>query len=78
MSDLSVRKSGHNWAVFRGNFRISPLLSSQLVAEDWRSREEQSEKQQTRSCMCCQQSFVSEGWHNRLCDKCRTKSEGLI
>ncbi|HJW23779.1 MAG TPA: hypothetical protein VJ576_02685 [Rhodocyclaceae bacterium] len=27
-----------------------------------------------RSCMCCGASFLSEGLHNRLCNRCRTKS----
>ena len=27
-----------------------------------------------RSCLCCQQRFLSEGAHHRMCSLCRTKS----
>lgn len=26
-----------------------------------------------RPCMCCQNKFMSDGPHNRLCGRCRTK-----
>ncbi len=28
-----------------------------------------------RVCMSCREPFLSEGWHNRLCPKCRKRSE---
>lgn len=28
-----------------------------------------------RSCMSCGEKFQSEGWHNRLCLRCRKRSE---
>ena len=28
-----------------------------------------------RPCMCCQQTFMSEGPHNRLCGRCRSKEK---
>jgi len=31
-----------------------------------------------RPCMSCKRVFSSEGIHNRLCDNCRHKSEGMI
>ena len=27
-----------------------------------------------RKCMSCGDSFASEGWHNRLCLRCRKRS----
>lgn len=27
-----------------------------------------------RSCLSCGESFMSEGWHNRLCLRCRKRS----
>lgn len=27
-----------------------------------------------RNCMSCGESFASEGWHNRLCLRCRKRS----
>ncbi len=29
-----------------------------------------------RACMCCRTEFLSEGPHNRLCGRCRTKDVG--
>jgi len=31
-------------------------------------------KVQTRKCMSCASSFTSEGPHNRLCNRCRSRS----
>ena len=28
-----------------------------------------------RNCMSCGEKFASEGWHNRLCLRCRKRSE---
>lgn len=28
-----------------------------------------------RKCMSCGEKFASEGWHNRLCLRCRKRSE---
>lgn len=30
---------------------------------------------QTRRCLCCGNNFKSEGAHNRLCCRCRTKEK---
>ncbi len=27
-----------------------------------------------RKCMSCGETFASEGWHNRLCHRCRRRS----
>lgn len=27
-----------------------------------------------RKCMSCGEKFASEGWHNRLCQRCRRRS----
>ena len=31
-----------------------------------------------RKCMSCQADFKSEGFHNRLCDKCRKDSRAMV
>lgn len=28
-----------------------------------------------RACISCGEPFMSEGWHNRLCPKCRRRSD---
>lgn len=30
-----------------------------------------------RTCLRCDESFISAGIHNRLCDVCRKKNEGI-
>lgn len=32
-------------------------------------------KKQQRACMCCGATFMSDGPHNRLCGRCRTKEK---
>lgn len=34
-------------------------------------------KRGVRSCLCCQTKFLSEGIHNRMCDPCRRRAEGM-
>lgn len=34
-------------------------------------------KKNYRTCLCCRGHFLSEGAHNRMCDKCRKFGEGL-
>lgn len=34
-------------------------------------------KRKVRPCLCCQTHFLSEGIHNRMCDRCRHQSEGM-
>ncbi len=29
-----------------------------------------------RACLCCRQPFISQGPHNRLCDRCRRQDDG--
>jgi len=31
-------------------------------------------RSQERACMCCERTFISEGWHNRLCLECRKRT----
>lgn len=35
------------------------------------------EKRGPRPCMCCGMTFVSEGIHNRLCNRCRCRVDVL-
>lgn len=31
-----------------------------------------------RGCICCGESFASEGPHNRMCDSCRGATSGVV
>jgi hypothetical protein len=39
-------------------------------------RRAQGDVPHTRTCMGCDKTFESEGWHNRLCQQCRKRSSG--
>lgn len=32
-----------------------------------------SQRPMTRQCMRCKSDFVSQGWHNRMCNACRSR-----
>ncbi len=34
----------------------------------------ESDRPQKRSCLNCQTKFTSEGWGNRLCTSCRSRT----
>lgn len=33
-------------------------------------------KRGKRACLCCGETFLSEGIHNRMCNRCRAKASG--
>jgi hypothetical protein len=33
-------------------------------------------RRRERACLCCQEPFLSDGAHNRLCNACRRKEAG--
>ncbi|MEQ9518479.1 MAG: hypothetical protein RLN89_03460 [Parvibaculum sp.] len=47
------------------------------TATDWGlyATPQQKTRRQRRACMCCGQSFKSEGIHNRLCKTCTVKGD---
>ena len=44
---------------------------AQMDCERRQRDEDVKHKRGVRACMCCRQSFESEGPHNRLCGTCR-------
>ncbi len=59
---------------------LSPLFATHETAQRWLERAlakaRPAHKPKERSCMCCQTAFVSEGFHHRLCGRCRGRSDG--
>jgi len=45
------------------------------VADLAASRRASGDVAEDRKCMACGQLFFSDGWHNRLCGRCRKRSE---
>lgn len=50
--------------------RISPVLPSSEAAEDWAVRMLGRDQPAERRCLCCGNTFASEGSHDRLCPHC--------
>ncbi|MBW4984777.1 hypothetical protein KZZ07_19740 [Mameliella sp. CS4] len=74
MSDpFEVKKSGYGWAVFdrRTRNKVSPQVSSLRAAEDFCRDLNREARRRLRPCLCCGSPFLSEGPHNRMCDRCR-------
>lgn len=68
---LDVRGSGHGWAVYRGAERVTRIFSCEYTAAGAATRLERQSRQRDRACLCCGETFRSDGPHNRLCTTCR-------
>lgn len=75
---LDVIKRGPSWVIMRDGVQISedyPHMEPALRRMDVMVK---ANKSQLRRCMACQQEFMSEGIHNRMCGPCRNKTEGMM
>ena len=61
---LSLEKQRGLWA----------RLNQKTVAERTRPEPDRPPDAKERRCLSCTQPFLSEGIHNRMCFKCRSKS----
>ena len=57
---------------------FNSLSTAQTRLDSLVAKAEAKEKRKVRPCLCCQTAFPSEGIHNRLCDRCRQQSGGLV
>ncbi len=59
----------------------SPKFESREKAEDWLEGHfetiPEKKRPKNRNCMCCRKPFLSLGFHNRLCDRCRGSGGAL-
>jgi hypothetical protein len=72
---LTVDRLGFCWAVFRGKDRLTGAFGSQDMALTAMRRADRVARLRPRPCLCCRDSFDSEGPHNRLCNACRRQTE---
>lgn len=58
---------------------FSPCFPSRKEAEHWLNEQLErvtpARKPRERCCLRCGRSFLSEGFHNRMCDPCRHVSD---
>lgn len=84
---------GTNYVVFRvtgqgyvvldpSRMRVSGFYpdtgSAQTRCDTLNAELDRKKRRGPRSCMCCGQSFLSEGVHNRLCDSCRRRDSSTL
>ena len=59
----------------------APKFESREKAEDWLEGHfetiPEKKRPKNRACMCCGKEFLSLGFHNRLCDRCRATGGAL-
>jgi len=74
-----VSGSGFSWSVTDVNGKPhGQTYRNNADAFEFAKRLEHADRISTRHCLCCDKSFESEGPHNRMCNKCRQLSEGMI
>lgn len=76
--ELTVERWGLGYAVFRGKDRVrGPFGSRDMALTALRLAEHQA-RLTPRACLCCGDTFASEGPHNRMCNACRRQTEGFV
>lgn len=80
MSGLHIRRVRDGYAVFRDEQQVSGV-STRAQTEIALDHREQLEKRRSttrqRKCLCCDEVFLSEGPHHRLCNHHRATVGGL-
>lgn len=81
LSYVVMRVSGGRWRVLDPSRRRCGGLypsrdTAQTRCDSLNAELDRRRKRGPRACMCCGQTFVSEGIHNRLCGPCRQRSDG--
>lgn len=67
---FTVEREGYGWAVCKDGVPIK-RPASEALAHEIREKLERKARSTKRACMCCRTVFLSEGPHNRLCNRCR-------
>jgi len=76
-----VSRIGHGNFHVVGVSSVSPVFKTRDDAEAWLNEQfgkmPDAKRPKQRTCMRCQKTFLSLGFHNRLCDCCRGASDAL-
>lgn len=68
---FDVVGSGQSWQARKNGQPFGRSYRNPEQAEQLITRVQREEQLQKRDCMTCQNAFISEGSHNRMCGKCR-------
>lgn len=77
MAALDIRGSGRFWLIVQGNHIVGgPFAGEHIAVASMHGVERRIRKAaaKPRPCLCCGESFDSEGAHNRMCPVCRELS----
>jgi hypothetical protein len=74
-ASLTVERWGTGYAVFRGWARVRGPFNSRDIALSALTAMERADRLHPRACLCCGDTFDSEGPHNRMCNACRRQTE---
>lgn len=77
MTGLRIERWGTGYAVMGDNTRLTGVIRLHALAQHRLDQIERQRKLRQRPCLCCGQTFASEGPHNRLCDPCRDDASGV-
>lgn len=74
----TIAMSRGRWFVFDRNAEVAGPFVSRKAAQSACNHKRSSDGKVTRKCMTCWRSFKSEGIHNRMCDRCRSKGSSAL
>lgn len=49
---------------------------AETIRDAFQAKDAAAAKRIERPCMCCSTTFLSEGIHNRMCPRCRPRTDG--
>ena len=72
MGSYRIEKRGSHFVVFDAEgLAVSGGFTEYAVAMASMERRQRTSQRGYRPCMSCRKPFLSEGWHNRLCPRCK-------
>lgn len=78
MSKYEVIGSGESYSVVRAGVDVAGPFANQEAALGAADRMRKKDNTKRRNCISCNDEFLSEGPHNRMCDACRENPDRLI
>ncbi len=72
--ETTTRPEEVRWGVFVGQYLNGKWKATEAEA----NAEADDIRKNTRPCICCKDLFLSQGFHNRMCDKCRLRDTGTL
>ena len=76
MSPYKIKKRGYSYFVLDADDEVvGGGFTSHAMAALSMERLQRASQSGYRPCMSCQKPFLSEGSHNRLCPRCKSRAD---